>query len=187
MNRLLLTVAAVCLGAAAASAQTQLSGSWTTEPAPKGWAGWTDTGKPNTFTEQPSLTDPPRQRPTNPNVFPTAVFVSLKVEGGKVSGFLGVDTIWDLPMKVELGAIEGNTIRFMTVRPVPNRDSLYWQWIAELKDDNTMVLRRGNIGSYEPGRAGRPNSSNPPPAPAALPALAISPVGALALTLHRVK
>src|SRR5215471_3545452 len=125
MNRALLLSAIVCLFSRTAFAQAQFSGAWSTEPAPKGWAGWSETGKPNTFSEQPDLSEPYKRRPTNPNSISTSVFVSLKVEGGKVSGFLGVDSVWDSPMKVELGAIEGDVIRFMTVRTVSNGDPLY--------------------------------------------------------------
>jgi hypothetical protein len=181
MNRMFRIVASVCLSASTALAQTQMTGSWSTDPAPKGWSGWTESGKPNTFSEQPELTESLKQRPTNPNGYPTAVFVSLKVENSKVSGFLGMDNVWDLPLKIELGTIEGKTIRLMTVRSPLNRDPMYWQWTVELKDDNTMMLRRGNMTVGPGGQAPR-NS----PAPAALPPLSKSPFG-MSLTLHRVK
>jgi len=185
MNRLLIVVAVVCIFTLTASAQTQLTGNWSTQPVPRGWAGWSDSGKPNTYSEQPDLADSPRPRSPNPNILPIAVFVSLKIEGSKVSGFLGVDNVWDLPMKVELGTIEGNAIRFMTVRELPNRDPLYWQWLVELKDDNTIFIHRGNIVTNGAGSVVR-TYPNPPPAPTALPTLAKSGFGS-PLTLYRVK
>lgn len=176
MNRLVGTLAAICVFASTAFSQTLFTGNWSTDPAPRGWAGWSDTGKPNTFTTPPSIIEPPGAKPLNPNAYPTAVFLTLKVEVSKVSGFEGVNSVWDFPMKVELAAIEGKSVRFMTVRPVTGRDPLYWLWTAELKNDNTMVLHRANINVGSGERA-----------PVALPPPLAGSVNTTSLTLHRVK
>ena len=188
MNRLYRIAAIVCLAATTASAQSGLTGSWSTDPAPTGWAGWSDSAKPNTFTKQPAFAYSSTQRPLNPNAYPTAAFMSFKLEGGKIVGFLGVDNVWDLPMKMELGVVEGKSIRFMTVRVLLGRDPIYWEWMADWKDENTLILRRGNINAGS-GSAGRPSSSRTPPAPApaALPPVSKSALSNLTLTLHRVK
>jgi hypothetical protein len=175
MNRLVLTFAMVCVFASTVIGQSLFNGNWSTDPVPQGWAGWSDTGKPNTFKSQPSIIEPRKARPLNPNVFPAAVFITLKVEGSNVSGFLGVNDVWDLPMKGELGKIEAKIVRFMTVRPVPGRDPLYWLWTAELKDDNTMLLHRANI-NVAPGGV----------APVALPPPLTTSANNDSLTLHRV-
>lgn|GEM_PF-5368717 len=187
-NKALMLVAILFVGAAAI-AQTRWTGGWSTDPAPKGWSGWTDSGILKVLSEPPNLIQPPVRRPGNPNQNPTDVQLDVKVEGEKISGFLGVDGIWEIPMKIELGKVEGNTVRFMTTRTITGREPIYWVWTVELTDANTMTLRRGNIGvAVRAGQPGRPLSPGQhlDPAPTALP-----PVNKVAttapLTLHRVK
>jgi hypothetical protein len=155
--------------------QSPFGGNWSTDPVPKGWAGWSDSGSPNTFTSQPSILEPRKPKPSQPNEFPTEVFITLKEDGSKVSGYLGVNSVWDLPMKMELAAMGGKTIRFMTIRPVAGRDPLYWLWIVELKDDNTMLIYRHNIDVEKGG-----------PVPVALPPSSTRWANNASLTLHRV-
>jgi len=170
-----------------AIAQTHWSGRWSTNPLPKGWSGWTDSGVLNVLSEPPNLLEPPVRRPSNPNQFPTDLQLEVKVEGEKVSGFLGVDGIWEIPMKIELGKVEGKTIRFMTTRTIIGREPIYWEWSAELTDDNTMILRRGNIGGGRGQPGGRLSpGQTPAPAPTALPPLDRSVTNG-SLALHRVK
>lgn len=186
-NKGLLLVAILFMGTAA-FAQTRWTGRWSTNPLPKGWSGWTDSGVLNVLSEPPNFLEPPVRPPLNPNQFPTDVQLEVKVEGEKVSGFLGVDGIWEIPMKIELGKIEGNTIRFMTTRTRAGREPIYWVWSAELNDDNTMIMRRGVIGEGRGQQPGAPLSSGqqPTPAPTALPPLNRSVANA-SLTLHRLK
>jgi len=187
MTKKALMLFAILFMGTVAFAQTRWTGRWSTNPPPKGWSGWTDSGVLNVLSEPPNLLEPPVRRPLNPNQFPTDVQFEVKVEGEKVSGFLGVDGIWEIPMKIELGKVEGNTIRFMTTRAVIGREPIYWVWAAELTDDNTMILHRENIGGGRDQR-GVPLSpgQQPAPAPTALPPLNRSVTNAF-LTLHRVK
>jgi len=153
MNRLVQIIVVMIAFGSTVFGQSQVSSNWSTNPAPAGWAGWSDSGKPNTFNSQPSIIEPRRPAHLNPNVYPDAVFITFKVEGSNVTGFLGIDTVWDLPMKMELGTIDGRVLRFMTIRPVPGRDPLYWLWTVEWKDDNTLLLHRANINVERGGQA----------------------------------
>jgi hypothetical protein len=179
--------AIVFLAGTTAFAQARWSGRWSTDPAPKGWSGWTDSGTLNVLLEQPNLLEPPLRQLLNPNQFPTDVQLDLKVEGERVSGFLGVDGIWETPMKIELGKIEGKTIRFMTTHTIVGREPIYWQWLAELANDNTMSLRRGNIGRSSAVGAPLPPGREPAATPTALPAPNSSVFIKESITLHRVK
>jgi len=169
-------------------AQMRWTGRWSTNPPPKGWSGWTDSGSLNVFSESPSLFEPPVRRSVTPNELSTDVQLDLKVEGERVTGFVGVNGLWETPMRIQLGKIEGNAIRFMTTRTPPGREPIYYQWIIVLTDDNTMTLRRGNISG---GRGGEgrplPSGQQPAPAPTSLPALGRSGFNQATLTLVRVK
>lgn len=186
-----LILAVIVFSVTAAFAQRRSTGRWSTNPAPKGWNGWTDSGTLNVLSEPVRLIEPPARRSLNPNEYNTDVQLDIKVDGERVTGFLGVNglaDLWASPMKIELGKIEGNTIRFMTTRTVAGREPIYYQWIAEMTDDNAMTLRRANFAGG-PGEVGRqlPPGQRPAPAPTTLPPLNKSTFGAASLTLRRVK
>jgi hypothetical protein len=176
MSRLVQSIVVMIAFGSTVFGQSLVSGNWSTNPVPAGWAGWSDTGKPNTFTSQPSIIEPRRPASLNPNVSPAAAFVTFKVEGNSVTGFLGVDNVWELPMKMELGTMDGKVLRFMTIRPVPGRDPLYWLWTAEWSDDNTLLLYRANINVERGGHA-----------PVELPPPSTRWTSTPSLKLHRVK
>jgi hypothetical protein len=140
------------------------------------------------FSELPESSLTPRRQPLNPNQIRTDVQLDLQVDGSNVSGFLGDDGIWEMPMKITLGTIEGKTVRFMTKRMSGGRVPYFYQWMVEWIDDNTISLRRGNIAAGGQGDNGRPLSGGSPPVqpPAALPALNRMSLSA-PLLLHRVK
>ena len=100
------------------------------------------------------------------------LLLQLKVEGNTVTGFLGQDGVWGTPLKIELGTIDGNIVRFITVRRLAGRELIVYQWIAELIGDETLRLRGGNI---QGGRGGEGRRLEPGRqaalVPAALPPL----------------
>jgi hypothetical protein len=132
--------------------------------------GWNADGVLNTFQSGPPLAQPvdaPRK-----NLFPQGLLLDLKLNGTSVTGFLGQDGLWAPPMRIELGTIEGMTVRFLTARRLPGREPIFYQWVAELVDGYTMRLRGGNItgGRGAEGRALQPGQQ-PAPTPTALPPL----------------
>jgi hypothetical protein len=172
-----------------AFSQTQWNGAWSTSPVPKGWTGWTDSGAPKTFSEPPDLFSKNANRSLNPNVFPTEVLIQFTIHGTAVSGFLGVNGVWETPMKIELGKIEGKQIRFITTTRREGFYPFYHHWLAEFTDDNTLSLRRANIeGTTGRGGSGaiRGDAKLAPPPPSVLPSLDQTHFSN-PLTLHRVK
>jgi hypothetical protein len=146
-------------------AQTRFSGRWSTDPAPAGgWSGWNSDGVLNTFTSGPPLAT--QQAASRGGPFPQGLLLDLKIDGNSVTGFLGQDGLWGPPMKIELGRIEGSSIRFLTVRRAEGREPIIYQWIAELTDDSTITLRGGNITG---GRGGEGRALQPGKPPASLP------------------
>jgi hypothetical protein len=183
--RSLLLLATIFLMTTDLSAQAKFAGRWSTDPAPTGgWSGWNAEGGLNVFQSGPPLAQPEPLR--KGGAFPKGLLLDLKIEGNSVTGFLGQDGLWGTPLRIELGTVEGSTIRFLTTRKLEGREPIFYHWVAELTDDNTMTLRGGNIAGGRGGegrllQAGRP----PAPAPTSLPPVSRS--GFLpAQTLRRV-
>lgn len=165
--------------------QARFTGWWSTDPVPAGgWSGWNSEGVLNIFKSGPPLARP--ETPRRSGAFTQGLLLDLRIEGNSVTGFLGQDGLWGMPLRIELGTIEGNSIRFLTTRKLAGREAIIYQWIAELTDGNTMKLRGGNITGGRAGE-GRPlqAGSPPPPVPTTLPPLHRSSF-LPAETLHRV-
>jgi hypothetical protein len=165
-----LVIAVYVFAIPALMAQSKFTGRWSTDPPPQGgWSGWNVEGVLNVFKSGPPLAQP--EAPRRGGVFPLGLLLDIKVEGKSVTGFLGQDGLWEKPMKIELGALEDNSIRFLTTRKLNGLEPIYYQWVAELTDDNAMSQRGGNIqggrgGEGRPLQAGRqlpqPPTSLPP-------------------------
>ena len=127
-------------------AQRGFEGRWSTDPAPRQWFGWTATGDVNIPKDSaPAVNPKPAE---NSNRVLLGILLDLRVDGSKVTGFLGQDGVWGEAQKIEVATIDGKTIRFQTsrtlARPDGTKEALTIKWVAEEIDDNTISLR--NLG-----------------------------------------